>query len=59
MIEISDKITELKKKIERNNEKFYLSLTREEQKKIGQFTTPIPVADFIAERLIKNSKKLG
>ncbi|RHW45424.1 restriction endonuclease subunit M [Bombilactobacillus bombi] len=39
----------------KTTEYFFKQLGRSEQKKIGQFTTPIQVAEYMAERLINNA----
>ncbi|MGR8829591.1 Eco57I restriction-modification methylase domain-containing protein [Leuconostoc citreum] len=49
-------IESLKHKISESTETFFRQLSREEQKKIGQFTTPMPVAEYMAERLIDNAE---
>lgn len=45
-------IGKLKYKISNSTEKFFTQLSRTEQKKIGQFTTPTQVAEYMAERLL-------
>lgn len=55
MLKMRIDIEDLKLKISESTEKFFRQLSRKEQKKIGQFTTPIQVAEYMAERLIDNA----
>lgn len=48
-------VESLKFKISESTEQFFRQLSRVEQKKIGQFTTPVQVAEYMAERLIENA----
>lgn len=52
-------IESLKFKISESTEMFFRQLSRKEQKKIGQFTTPMPVAEYMAERLVDNSDMIA
>ncbi|MGV2847611.1 Eco57I restriction-modification methylase domain-containing protein [Limosilactobacillus fermentum] len=55
MLRMGLDIEDLKLKISESTEMFFRQLSRDEQKKIGQFTTPITVAEYMAERLIDNA----
>lgn len=59
MLRVRIDIESLKLKISESNEMFFRQLSREEQKKIGQFTTPMPVAEYMAERLIDDADVLN
>lgn len=54
MLKMRADIENLKFKISESTETFFRQLSRTEQKKIGQFTTPTQVATYIAERLLDN-----
>ncbi|ORI32315.1 hypothetical protein BLL61_02285 [Lacticaseibacillus casei] len=55
MLRMKIDIESLKLKISESTEMFFRQLSRGEQKKIGQFTTPMPVAEYMAERLIDDA----
>ena len=59
MLRVRIDIESLKLKISESNEMFFRQLSREEQKKIGQFTTPMPVVEYMAERLIADADVLN
>jgi adenine-specific DNA-methyltransferase len=55
MLKMRIDIESLKLKISESTKMFFRQLSREEQKKIGQFTTPMLVAEYMAERLIDDA----
>lgn len=59
MLEIGQDAVELRKRIAASTKEFVDTLNRPEQKAIGQFTTPLAVADYMADRLLANWKPVN